>query len=148
MARRIKHLKPNENSRYKQGYFTPQNPGKYVRASADEPIIYRSSLELKLMHMCDNSTNIVKWSSENLEIPYVFDGRQHTYNIDFLIQTVEELWLVEVKPMSQVKVPHRNASDADKMLYLKNRAKWDAATKFAAGIQNCSFKIITENFFK
>ena len=63
----IKNVKPTKNSGFNQGYFNPVYPEKYA---GKPPIIYRSSWELKFMKMCDNREDIVKWSSEPVEIKY------------------------------------------------------------------------------
>ena len=80
----IKNLKPSSNSGFVQGYYTPENPDKYIGPT---PIIYRSSWERKFCIMCDTKDNVLKWSSEPVQIKYrsTMDKREHTYipiNID------------------------------------------------------------------
>lgn len=145
----IKQLKPNSNGKFKQGYYVPNCPAKYKGKKEDEPIIYRSGLEYKFMRMCDLTPSILKWSSETLCIPYQFEGKQRRYFIDFIVETDKgEIWLVEIKPYSQVMPPNRFAADADKHLWMKNSAKWKAAIAYASKFSNMQFKIITERFFK
>ena len=106
----IKNLQPNKNSGFIQGYYNPKNPEKYIGPT---PIIYRSSWERKFMIMCDNKDNVVKWSSEPVEIKYIwsFDKREHKYYPDFYMKTKTEdgfeEFLVEIKPEAQIKKPKR-----------------------------------------
>ena len=51
-----------------QGKFRPRNPSKY--AGDPTNIIYRSHWELKLMSYLDKHTHVMKWSSEEVVIPY------------------------------------------------------------------------------
>ena len=62
----IKSVKPN--GRYKSGKFIPKNPEKYVGDINN--IIYRSSWEGRFCQYCDINPNIIKWSSEPLEIRF------------------------------------------------------------------------------
>ena len=104
----IKNLKPSGNSGFVQGYFEPQNPDKYIGPT---PIIYRSSWERKFMIMCDTKDNVLKWSSEPVEIKYwsSMDKKEHKYYPDFYMKTEGDEgpveWLVEIKPEAQIKKP-------------------------------------------
>lgn len=148
MAHDIKQLKPNLHGPYKQGYYKPGL--KYVgRTADDKTVIYRSSLELKFCNMCDMSANVIEWSSETLGIPYMFDGKQHTYYPDYLFKTSKGIiYMVEVKPYSQTQCPAKRASESVKQTYRKNIAKWHAAVQFCNAHNNMKFKIVTERFFK
>ena len=85
----IKNLKPRGNSGFVQGYYEPQNPDKYIGPT---PIIYRSSWERKFCIMCDTKDNVLKWSSEPVEIKYISrqDNKQHKYYPDFYMKTKNE----------------------------------------------------------
>ena len=52
----IKHLKPRKNSRYHQGYVRRDTLKKYFSECKDQPVIYRSGLELELHHAFDDFT--------------------------------------------------------------------------------------------
>ena len=128
-------------SRYYQGFFSPTNPGKYVGDLAK--IVYRSGWELKLMFWLDKNPSILKWTSEEIVIPYIspVDGRQHRYFIDFgaLVKDSkgqERKVIIEVKPSSQTKPPKFPGKQTKKYLteaqtYVVNQAKWKAAEAWA-----------------
>ena len=73
--------------KYRQGVFTPINKTKFIGTTAT----YRSGLELKFMRFCDNNTNVIKWGSENVVIPYIspLDGRVHRYFVDNFVSIKE-----------------------------------------------------------
>ena len=52
----IKNNKPTKNSAYRQGYFKPQYPVKYIGTG---DIIFRSSWEHKFMVWCDNNEKVL-----------------------------------------------------------------------------------------
>ena len=55
----------------------------------------------------DNKKHILKWSSEEIIIPYIYpiDNKKHRYFPDFLNQTTKGWFLIEVKPQIQTKPP-------------------------------------------
>jgi hypothetical protein len=155
----MKSQTPRQNSHYKQGYYSPANPEKYV--GDINAIIFRSSWEFKFMRFCDSNPNVVSWCSEPLGVPY-FDplsktGR--TYYIDFAIVVVDRdgnatRWLIEVKPSKHISPPKTPLRMTDKQTtnflysakqYIVNQAKFEAAKQFAAE-RGFKFGIITENF--
>ena len=93
-----------------KGKFRPSNPNKYK--GDPTKVIYRSLWELKFMRWCDGNVNILKWSSEEVVIPYKspIDNRYHRYFPDFYVKMksstgkIEER-LIEVKTVKQVKGP-------------------------------------------
>ena len=95
------------SKKYRQGIFTPKNSKKFIGVKA----IYRSGLELKFFRFCDDNKNVIKWSSENVVVPYVspLDGRVHRYFVDNFISIKEgtniKNYLVEIKPYRQTKPP-------------------------------------------
>lgn len=123
---------------YKQGIFTPINKKKYVGKGQ---IVYRSSLELTLMRILDNSSVVIEWSSEGHIIPYIKpDGKPARYFVDFYIkikigEKVKNL-LVEVKPARQCEKPvkHGNKKEStflyECIQYEINQRKWEAARKW------------------
>ena len=123
-----------------KGKFRPKNRKKYNGNPSE--IIYRSSWELKFMNYCDNNNKIVKWSSEEIIIPYrcPTDNKIHRYFPDFYIKYKDVKGklhekVIEVKPARQVKEPKIQKRRTKKYLaevftYAKNMAKWEAAEDF------------------
>ena len=132
----------------------PKNPEKY-RGNPNN-IISRSSYELRFMNWADRSPAVISYSSEETIIPYVCptDGRAHRYFVDFKIQIKGKdnnirTYLVEIKPSSQTVPPKPKAQKTKRFLieagtYLKNRAKWEAAERYAKD-RNWEFIILTEH---
>lgn len=147
----IKHLRPSQNSKYKQGYFDRFNPKKYF---GPRPIIYRSSLELKFMQKLELNPNVEKWSSENIQIPYTMKEKKgnnfvdcrHTYNIDFTVHLKNGAkYVVEVKPSSLS--PLNESQIMRNPVMYKNACKWKAAIAWCR--QNgFEFKVVTEQHLK
>ena len=139
------------------GKFRPKNIKKYKGNPTD--IQYRSGWELRFMRYLDQNSSIVKWSSEEVVVPYrsPLDGRVHRYFPDFWIRvrtedgTIRES-LIEIKPKAQTQPPKGGPpKDARKRRrYISevktwgvNEAKWKAATAYC-GRRNWTFKILTE----
>ena len=156
----IKKLKPNGN--WKSGKYNPVNPEKYIGDIYN--IIYRSSWERKFCQYCDINPNITKWSSESLYTMYwnPIDKKEHKYFIDYYIQVkkgdVLENWLIEIKPEDQYalhkrpKEPVGNLTEKKIRSYnlklktwITNRAKFEAATRFAES-RGYKFGAINESF--
>ena len=157
----IKNLKPRGNSGFVQGYYEPQNPDKYIGPT---PIIYRSSWERKFCIMCDTKDNVLKWSSEPVEIKYISrqDNKQHKYYPDFYMKTAatgeegEIEWLVEIKPEAQIKkalppkTKSKKALNSYKFLaeqYVKNTDKYKYAQAWCES-RNMRFIVLTEKTLK
>ena len=137
-----------------KGIFKPSFSQKYIGDSKN--IIYRSLWELKFMNYCDKNENVLKWSSEEIWIPYVspIDNRVHKYFPDFFIkykdvnENIKES-LVEIKPKRQVAGPKAVKRVTQKQMYeikefAKNQAKWKAAEEFCAD-RRWQFQILTED---
>ena len=138
-------------SQFKQGIYRPQHQEKY---KGTFPITYRSSWELKLMRWCDLNPNVLTWGSESVVVPYQnpLTGRVSRYFIDFNVcmrDRVGELkkFLIEVKPFDQTQPPVQKKNTKSHMRrlaeYVKNQAKWKAATDFAAN-KGYQFVVLTE----
>jgi len=156
----IKNLKPTLGGKFNQGYFNPKNPDKY---GGVRPIIFRSGWELKFMNWCDMHPSVICWGSEPKAIPYVspIDQREHQYWVDFFIVVqkgaVRERWLIEIKPSSQVNPPDKKLLEGNRTLpkmkrynwqlrtFLVNRAKFDAAKRYAAA-RGWRFGVCDEHF--
>ena len=142
-----------------KGKFRPKNPNKYKGNPSN--IIYRSLLERRFMVYLDNNPSILKWSSEEIIIPYVspVDNRVHRYFPDFYIKyknsdrkIIEEL--IEVKPFNQCSPPNpkkkltKTGRTSKRYLkevqtYIVNDAKWNQAMKYCKD-RNWKWRILTE----
>ena len=140
-----------------KGQYKVINKSKYKGNPSN--IIYRSSWERNFMVYCDTNPNIVKWSSEEVKIPYrsPIDRKVHTYYPDFWIKvkkhdgSLQQL-LIEIKPKKQTKPPVLSKQKTNRYLYeVKtwgvNQAKWEAAVKYCKR-KKWTFKLITENELK
>jgi hypothetical protein len=143
-----------QSSKYRQGVFVPVNKEKFLGLKA----IYRSGLELKFMRFCDNNPNVIKWGSENVVIPYIspLDGRAHRYFVDNFVVIKEDncvkKYLIEIKPSKQTLPPTTKYKKKEHLvyeqtMYLKNQAKWQAATEFCKK-KGLEFLILTEKHLK
>jgi TnsA endonuclease N terminal len=141
-----------KGERFLQGCFKPKNWQKYD--GDPTKIIYRSSWELRVMMWLDHNKNVLKWSSEELAIPYISpkDGKTHRYFIDFVVtmatKTGVETHLIEVKPMAQCTVPQppkrmTPAFGQRLMTYAINQAKWEMAEQYAKK-RGWKFTLLTE----
>lgn len=130
---------------YKTKYF-PKNKEKYV--GDVENIVCRSLWERSVCKFFDENQSILKWSSEEITIPYLnpLDNKIHNYYPDFLVQfktgTENRSWLIEVKPKKQIMLKE-NASKKEKITWIINNAKWQAAQNYCSK-HNFEFKILTE----
>lgn len=130
--------------------FTPVFPEKY--AGDPTNVIMRSSWETMFANWCDKNPSVTKWSSEETVIPYrcPTDDRIHRYFVDFKVTFKDgRTYLIEVKPYKQTmppEFPGRRTQRylTESMTFIKNQAKWKAATEFAKD-RGWGFKIITEH---
>lgn len=142
-------------AKYKQGIFKPTNPGKY--AGNVDNIIYRSQWELKMLKWADTHPDVLKYSSEELIIPYIspVDQKQHRYFVDFLIMVKTrsgeiKKYAVEVKPEAQTVPPktrNKKRLVTETMTYAVNQAKWKAAEQFCKS-KGIDFIVLTEKHLK
>ena len=103
------------------------------------------------MLYCDRNPDITYWASEELAIRYYnpLDKKYHRYYPDFIVRTIKgDKILVEIKPSRQCKPPKTPTKKTRAFMrsnfeYIKNRAKWKAATQYADD-NNAKFKLITE----
>ena len=136
-----------------KGKFRPKNHKKYVGDFRE--VIYRSSWELKFMQYCDTNKSIVKWSSEEIVIPYrsPVDNRVHRYFPDFYVKYRDvkgnyQEKVIEIKPAKQVKEPKVQKRRTKRYVsevftYATNKAKWEAAEDFCKD-RRWQFQILTE----
>lgn len=146
----IKHLKPRKNSRYHQGVLHPKQMKKYFSNLQNEPIIYRSGLEYQFIQYCEASPNVLRWSSEPIEIKYFnrLKNKEARYFPDYLIEDAKgNKILVEIKPGNQCIKPDATSSEWLKQSWVTNIDKWKAAKKFAEE-HDMKFIIVNESFFE
>lgn len=136
--------------RYKQGKYKPMHPHKYEGDVTN--IWFRSSWELSLLRWCDKNPAVLKYSSEEIVIPYrcPTDGKMHRYFPDAKIvikdlDNVITTYLVEVKPLVQTLPPKERSRKTKSYLnevltYAKNQAKWQQAELYC---NRMGYKFIT-----
>lgn len=139
------------NKKFKQGIYKPKNPDKFW--GKDGYAIYRSGLELNYFRILDANPNVLKWGSEEVVVPYIFEGKQHNYFIDIFVifKSGEEIkkFIIELKPYKQTIQPVWSKRRKEKnYLYecrewAKNQAKWKSAEAYAKA-KGCEFHILTE----
>jgi hypothetical protein len=126
--------------------FLPINAKKYIGDSSK--IVCRSLWERNVCKFCDENDSILRWSFEEIAIPYVspLDQKVHNYFPDFLIEFKNkdgiQVWMIEVKPKKQTYLKE-NASKKEKITWITNQAKWKAAQTYCSK-SNITFKILTE----
>ncbi len=138
------------NKRFTQGRYTPKNPHKYVGDL--NKVVYRSSYELEMHSFLDNNERVLRWSSEEIVIPYLkpTDGKVHRYFPDYWVEYVNKdgeilQEIIEVKPKAQTRGPRQNSKQRlyEQVNWAINTAKWTAAVEFCEA-HNMKFRIITE----
>lgn len=151
--KRSEHIEKHGLQMSYKGRYTPRNPKKYVGDPTN--IVYRSLWERRMMVVFDENDNIVKWSSEELSIPYIspLDKRQHRYFPDFCVEEKQAdgshvIKIIEVKPMAETSPPIKKARVTKKYIhsvskYLVNHAKWTAAKEYATK-RGWQFGLMTE----
>jgi len=144
----------NEDSKYRQGKYRPQNPEKYNGDPTN--IVYRSSYELKFMQYCDLTESVNGWKSEEFWIPYrsPIDNKIHRYFPDFFVKYKDKNGnnrhlVVEIKPQKDLKMPETNPKRKTKSwayavkTWAVNQAKWKACREYCSD-RNWEFRIFTE----
>lgn len=142
-----------------KGKFKAKNPNKYKGNPTN--IIYRSLLERRFMVYLDNTSSVLKWSSEEIVVPYVspLDRRVHRYFPDFYMKYKDKNamiveTLIEIKPSKQTKPPDpkrkltKTGRTSKRYLkevntYIINDAKWKQAVKFCEE-RGWNWRIVTE----
>lgn len=131
-----------------RGKFTPKNVEKYVGDASD--IVFRSLWERTFMRWCDESRDVIKWSSETVTVPYrsPLDRGPHLYYVDFIVTTKDGITLFEIKPDEQCRPPKAGKRRTKKFetlmrQWLVNEAKWLAARKYAEQ-RGWGFRVLTE----
>lgn len=134
--------------KFSKGIFKPRNAEKFL---GNKFPTYRSSWELTFMNFCDNNPAVQQWSSESVRIPYrdPLTNKQTIYVPDFLIVYIDKNMkthaeLIEIKPANQTMLERVGKNPYNQAQFVKNQAKWAAASQWAK--QNgLRFRIITES---
>jgi hypothetical protein len=134
-------------AKFAQGRFEMKNPSKYVGTKTP---LARSSWEFVFMRMLDEHQGVEKWASESIQIPYrdPLTGKYTIYVPDFFITYVDKngakhAEVVEIKPASQTLLENVGKSVYNQQQYIKNMAKWEAATKWCKQ-QGIKFRVVNE----
>ena len=134
-------------AKFAQGRFEMKNPSKYVGTRTP---LARSSWEFVFMRMLDEHQGVEKWASESIQIPYrdPLTGKYTIYVPDFFITYIDKngakhAEVVEVKPASQTLLENVGKSVYNQQQYVKNMAKWEAATKWCKQ-QGIKFRVVNE----
>lgn len=133
--------------KFAQGRFQMKHPEKYVGTKTP---LARSSWEFVFMRMLDEHAGVENWASESVQIPYrdPMTGRYTIYVPDFFIVYKDKngkkhAELVEVKPSNQMMLERVGKSLYNQEQYIKNMAKWEAATAWCKR-QGIRFRIVNE----
>lgn len=111
--------------------------------------------ERKFAKYCDENSGILRWSSEEVVIPYISpkDGRIHRYFVDFFIEvqstTGPKSFLIEVKPKHQTAPPVKKSRITKRYMteaatFAINSAKWNAAHEYCRK-RGWTFLVLTED---
>lgn len=164
-------------SRYKQGYFIPEHPEKWVTQINE----YRSSWEYGFMRYADRTPQIIRVGSEPLAVTYLdpvanlehchknhldpnnpVNWKRRKYYVDMWIEIQTEnepnkKIFIEIKPYKETIQPAPLKPDAkmkeiqrynrEMKTYLTNQAKWKAA-KAEFTKRGCEFQVWTEKELK
>jgi len=134
--------------KFSKGVYKIKNPEKYVGTKSP---MYRSGWEHTFMLFCDNNSSVQQWASEPVRIPYrdPLTGKQTVYVPDFLITYIDRsqkthVEMIEIKPSNQQLLEKVGKNPYNQAQYVKNMAKWQAATAWCRN-QGIKFRIINES---
>lgn len=145
---------------YRQNFYYPINPEKYLLDTNKYPIVYRSSWEKHFFKFLDMNENVIAWASEPVAIPYMKPiigknnkpgFRKAKYYPDVYVEYKDKdgnmkREMIEIKPLKQLR-PSRSKKTQRRLqenyVYSVNKSKWAAAEKWCQK-QQIEFKIMTE----
>jgi hypothetical protein len=143
------------------GKYKVKNKEKYV--GDIENVVYRSLPERAIMKYFDFSKKILKWNSEGIIIPYLYevDNKTHRYFMDFYAEIIcndglIKKYIFEYKPGAKMKKPKKSNRKSNKSQvryltevfeYIKNANKWEYARKYADK-NNLIFYVLNEEHIK
>jgi hypothetical protein len=133
-----------------KGKYKVKNPKKY-RGDFTK-VVYRSMWERHCFKWCDECSEVIEWSSEEVVVPYYFevDKKYHRYFVDLKIKYKGgKVVLIEIKPDKQTRPPEYKGRRTKRYLtegieYIKNQNKWEAAIKYSKE-RGWEFQIWTEH---
>ena len=135
-------------AKFAQGRFEMKNPSKYV---GNKTPLARSSWETVFMRMLDEHPGVQSWASESIQIPYrdPLTGKYTIYVPDFFIVYQDRTGkkhaeVVEVKPKNQTMRENVGKSRYNQEQYIKNMAKWEAASAWCKQ-KKVRFRIVNED---
>ena len=135
-------------AKFAQGRFEMKNPSKYV---GNKKPLARSSWEFVFMRMLDEHPGVQSWASESIQIPYrdPLTGKYTIYVPDFFIVYQDKngkknAEVVEVKPTNQTLREKVGKSRYNQEQYIKNMAKWEAASAWCKQ-KKLRFRIVSED---
>ena len=134
--------------KFAQGKFNMKNPNKYVGKRTP---MSRSSWEFVFMRMLDEHPGVESWASESIQIPYrdPLTGKHTIYVPDFFVVYKDKTGkkraeVVEVKPSNHTLRERVGKSRYNQEQYVKNLAKWEAATIWCRQ-QGIKFRVVNED---
>lgn len=136
-----------------KGKYRVKNVHKY-RGNPDK-CTYRSLWERQTFKWLDEHPKVVKWSSEEVVIPYrcKTDGKLHRYFTDLYIKMEDgNVFIIEIKPKKETKEPKVRSRKTKRyitevMTYVKNQSKWEAAEEYCES-RGWKFAIWHEDILK
>jgi hypothetical protein len=152
-----KNRKPRPS--YHQGIYKPRYPEKNINQT---PIEYRSQLEFEYMWRVEKSSNILKWGSETIWVPYYNKVKKRVcqYWVDLYVETKNQgIIIVEIKPEREIKAIKENKRPKatkkkkrstllyETKMWIINKSKWEAANDFAKK-KGWKFMIVSEKHLK
>lgn len=140
--------------KYHKGKYKLKEPGKYV--GDPKNVVYRSHWERQAFRWCEANSNVRKWGSEVLVVPYICatDNKKHRYFIDLYVEFKDgKILCVEIKPEAQTKQPKSKQGKSkprflkECLTYAKNQSKWKAADRYCKK-RGWEFTVWTERTLK
>ena len=146
------HQKPH-NKRWKQGFFVPKHPLKWINIMETEepqPIVYRSGWEQQFYNWMDNTSAIYRCGVELIRILYKdpIKNKMSFYVPDAYIEYLDDLKrvrkvLIEIKPLKETSLKETSTC-YDKLMVAKNSMKWAAAIQYCKK-RGIEFKVMHEH---
>jgi hypothetical protein len=135
-------------TKFAKSRFEIKHPEKYIGKKTP---LARSSWEFVFMRTLDEHPGVEKWASESIQIPYQdpLTGRHTIYVPDFFIvyndkNGKKHAEVVEVKPANHTLREKLGNNQYNKEQYVKNLAKWEAATAWCKQ-KNIKFRVVNES---
>lgn len=136
-----------------KGKYKVKNTSKYKGNPTG--VVFRSLWERQVFKWCDDNPSILKWSSEEIIVPYrcKTDNRVHRYYPDLYLKMDNgNEYLIEIKPKKETKEPKRPSRKTKKylnevMTYIKNQSKWETAQCYCED-RGWKFQVWTEDTIK